>query len=98
MSIAVELVHLNCRPIRDGAKMFRGLMSVAYRETSLLAKTIMLPSLFFIILSGFFGIISLYEKIMFGVLEHAVLSLAHIIVYFYFNAIDFHWADHGLFD
>ncbi|MDD3246562.1 MAG: glycosyltransferase family 2 protein [Methanosarcina sp.] len=70
------------RPIRDGAKMFRGLMSVAYRETSLLAKTIMLPSLFFIILSVFFGTISLYEKIMFGVLEHEYYPLLTLLFAF----------------
>lgn len=63
------------RPIRDGAKMFRGLMSVAYHETSLIAKTIMTPGVFFIIFGTYFGIISLYEKVMFAVLEHEYYPL-----------------------
>lgn len=70
------------RPIRDGAKMFRGLMSIAYRETSLIAKTIMLPSIFFIILGVFFGVTSLYEKIMFGILEHAYYPLLTLLFIF----------------
>ena len=70
------------RPIRDGAKMFRGLMSVAYHETSLIAKTIMMPSVFFIIFSAYFGIISLYEKVMFGVLEHGYYPLLTVLFIF----------------
>jgi len=59
------------RPIRDGIKMFFALCSVAYSETSLLAKMIMIPSLFFILIGLITGSISIYEKIMFGVLSHA---------------------------
>ncbi len=70
------------RPMRDGAKMFRGLMSIAYRETSLLAKTIMLSSIFLIITGAFFGITSLYEKIIFGVLEHAYYPLLTLLFLF----------------
>lgn len=63
------------RPVRDGAKMFRGLMSIAYKETSLLAKAIMLPSLFLVISSFYFGFTSLYEKYRFGILEHGYYPL-----------------------
>ena len=59
------------RPIRDGIKMFFALGSVAYSETSLLAKMIMIPSLFFILIGLITGSISIYEKIVFGVLSHA---------------------------
>ena len=59
------------RPIRDGIKMFFALGSVAYSETSLLAKMIMIPSLFFILIGLIAGSISIYEKIVFGVLSHA---------------------------
>jgi len=59
------------RPIRDGIKMFFALCSVAYSETSLLAKMIMIPSLFFILIGLITGSISIYEKIVFGVLSHA---------------------------
>ncbi|RLE68297.1 MAG: glycosyltransferase family 2 protein [Thermoprotei archaeon] len=58
------------RPIRDGIKMFFALCSVAYSETSLLAKMIMIPSLFFILIGLITGSISIYEKIVFGVLSH----------------------------
>ena len=59
------------RPIRDGIKMLFALGSVAYSETSLLAKMIMLPSLFFILIGLITGSISIYEKIVFGILSHA---------------------------
>ena len=59
------------KPIRDGIKMFFALGSVAYSETSLLAKMIMIPSLFFILIGLIAGSISIYEKIVFGVLSHA---------------------------
>ena len=59
------------RPIRDGIKMLFALGSVAYSETSLLAKMIVIPSLFFILIGLIVGSISIYEKITFGVLSHA---------------------------
>lgn len=59
------------RPIRDGINMFFALVSIAFSETSLLAKMIMIPSLFFILIGLITGLISIYEKIMFGVLSHA---------------------------
>jgi glycosyltransferase involved in cell wall biosynthesis len=58
------------RPIRDGYRMFRGLISIAWEETSLIAKTIMAPSILFIAIGLSFGIISIYEKVKFGNLSH----------------------------
>lgn len=59
------------RPVRDGFKMLLALLSIAWHETSLLAKMIMVPSLFFILIGLITGSISIYEKIVFGVLSHA---------------------------
>jgi glycosyltransferase involved in cell wall biosynthesis len=58
------------KPIRDGIKMFFALVSIAYSETSLLAKMIMIPSFFFILIGLTAGLIAIYEKIVLGVLTH----------------------------
>ncbi len=63
------------RPIQDGFKMFKGLLSIAWGETSLIAKTIMAPSILFITIGLTFGSISIYEKIKFGVLDNAYYPL-----------------------
>lgn len=63
-------------PIKDGYRMFMALFSVAYSETSLLAKMIMIPSIFFIIIGLVTGLISIYEKIMFGVISHEYYPIA----------------------
>ena len=57
-------------PIKDGARMLSALFSVAYSETSLLSKMILLPSLIFILIGLVTGFISIYEKVTFGVLSH----------------------------
>jgi len=59
------------RPIQDGFKMFRALISIAWGETSLIGKTIMAPSFLFILIGFAFGMVSIYEKVKFGVLSHA---------------------------
>jgi hypothetical protein len=58
------------RPIRDGFRMFVALLSVMVSETSLLAKMIMIPSLFFILAGFVTGAIALYEQLTFGGLAH----------------------------
>lgn len=58
------------RPIRDGFKMFAAVLSVAFSETSLLAKMIILPSLFFIVVGLITGLTAVYEQITFGGLTH----------------------------
>jgi len=50
------------RPIRDGFKMFFGLLAVAWNETSPLGKMIMFPSAIFIVLGLGFGLVALYER------------------------------------
>ena len=63
------------KPIRDGIKMFFALFYIAYYETSLLAKMIMIPSLFFILIGLTAGLIAIYEKIVLGVLTHEYYPL-----------------------
>lgn len=58
------------RPIKDGSRMLSALFSVAYFETSLLSKMILLPSAILILLGLITGSISIYEKVTVGVLSH----------------------------
>ena len=57
-------------PIKDGVRMLTALFSVAYTETSLLSKMILLPSVIFILMGLITGFISVYEKVQFGVISH----------------------------
>jgi dolichol-phosphate hexosyltransferase len=57
-------------PIRDGVRMLTALFSVAYSETSLLSKMILLPSVIFILIGLTTGFICVYEKVRFGVIYH----------------------------
>jgi dolichol-phosphate hexosyltransferase len=58
------------RPINDGARMLSALFSVAYSETSLLSKMILLPSVIFILIGLTTGFITIYEKISSGIISH----------------------------
>jgi len=58
------------RPVRDGARMLSALVSVAYSETSLLSKMILIPSMIFILIGLITGSISIYEKAQFGIISH----------------------------
>jgi glycosyltransferase involved in cell wall biosynthesis len=58
------------RPLKDGARMLSALFSVAYSETSLLSKMMLIPSVIFIMIGLLTGFISLYEKFRFGVISH----------------------------
>ena len=49
-------------PIKDGLKMFFGLLAVAWNDTSPLGKMIMFPSFIFIIIGLGFGSIAFYER------------------------------------
>ena len=57
-------------PIKDGARMLTALLSVAYTETSLLSKMVLLPSIAFIFIGLITGFISIYEKVQYGVISH----------------------------
>ena len=54
------------RPVRDGAKMLFSLVNVAYHQTSLLARMIMMPSLLIASVGFFFGIWSIYQFLKIG--------------------------------
>ena len=58
------------RPIKDGARMLLAIFSVAYSETSLLSKMIVIPSMIFILIGLITGFASVYEKITRGVISH----------------------------
>jgi glycosyltransferase involved in cell wall biosynthesis len=62
-------------PIKDGVRMLTALLSVAYTETSLLSKMILLPSMIFILMGLITGFITVYEKITFGVISHEYYPL-----------------------
>jgi len=62
-------------PIKDGARMLMALFSVAYSETSLLSKMILLPSFAFILIGLVTGSISIYEKVQYGVISHEFYPL-----------------------
>ena len=57
-------------PLKDGARMLTALLSVAYTETSLLSKMVLLPSIAFIFIGLITGFISIYEKVLYGVISH----------------------------
>ena len=63
------------RPIKDGARMLAALFSVAYSETSLLSKMILLPSFAFILIGLVTGFISVYEKVHYGIISHEFYPL-----------------------
>jgi glycosyltransferase involved in cell wall biosynthesis len=50
-------------PIKDGLKMFFGLLAIAWNETSPLGKMIMFPSFIFILIGIGFGSVALYERL-----------------------------------
>ncbi len=63
------------RPIRDGYRMLKALLSIFIVETPILVKVALLPSIFLLIFGITFGMISLYEKFMYAVLIHAYFPL-----------------------
>jgi glycosyltransferase involved in cell wall biosynthesis len=58
------------RPLQDGARMLSALFSVAYSESSLLSKMMLIPSVIFIFIGLAAGLVSIYEKLQFGVITH----------------------------
>jgi glycosyltransferase involved in cell wall biosynthesis len=58
------------RPLKDGARMMAALFSVAYLETSLLSKMILLPSVAFILIGLIIGFIAIYEKVTSGIISN----------------------------
>jgi len=68
-------------PFNDGLKMFSSLVSIAFSETSLLAKTIMLPSLLFVISGIFTGISSWIEYLNLGAPKHPYYPLITVFAF-----------------
>ena len=65
-------------PIRDGYRMFRALLSIAWHETSPLAKMISVPGIIFIGIGIIFGIFSLFERIFYYYLNHEYYPLISV--------------------
>jgi dolichol-phosphate hexosyltransferase len=63
------------RPVKDGASMLAALLSVAYSETSLLSKMILLPSFAFILIGLIIGFLTIFEKVRYGVISHEFYPL-----------------------
>ena len=72
--VGVSKLH----PIRDGIRMFRGLVSIAWNETSPLGKMILAPSISFVIIGLLFGLYSFYERISTYHLSHAYFPMIAI--------------------
>lgn len=65
-------------PIRDGYRMFRALLSIAWHETSPLAKMISVPGLFLLFAGIVFGLISVQERLLNYYLIHEYYPLISV--------------------
>lgn len=68
------------RPIRDGVKMFQALISIAWHESTIIGKVIMIPSILFLLMGVIFGIISVYERFTVYNLTHAYYPLVAVFL------------------
>ena len=67
-------------PIRDGFRMIKSIISITYRQTSLISKTIIFSSLMFSFLGLVFGLISIYEKMVYIKLVHEYYPLVSVFL------------------
>jgi len=67
-------------PIRDGYRMFRALLSIAWHETSPLAKMISIPGLFLLLAGIIFGLISVQERLLNYHLIHEYYPLISVFL------------------
>jgi len=65
-------------PIRDGYRMFRALLSIAWHETSPLAKMISVPGLFLLLAGIVFGLLSVQERLLNYYLIHEYYPLISV--------------------
>lgn len=65
-------------PIRDGFRMLKALLSIAWNETSPLAKMISVPGVLFSVTGFFFGLYSLYERLTHYYLVHEYYPLLSV--------------------
>lgn len=63
------------QPFHDGWRMFRSLLSIAYYETSLLARMILMPSFVLFIIGSLLGLISVGEYLQSNTLYHPYYPL-----------------------
>ena len=63
------------RPFQDGWRMFMSLLSIAYYETSLLARMILMPSFVLFLIGGLLGLISVGEYVQSNNLYHPYYPL-----------------------
>lgn len=66
-------------PFADGLKMLFALMQITYSETSILAKTIMLPSIIFVLMGLFFGFSSVIDYLIYGAPKHPYYPLLTVL-------------------
>jgi glycosyltransferase involved in cell wall biosynthesis len=67
-------------PVLDGYRMLHSLISILMSETSFITKTFLLPTPIFLLAGAAFGIISLFEKIQYNVLEHQYYPLLAVFL------------------
>ncbi len=67
-------------PIRDGYRMFRALLSIAWHETSPLAKMISVPGLFLLIAGIVIGLVSVQERLLNYHLIHEYYPLISVFL------------------
>ncbi|MDD1728045.1 MAG: glycosyltransferase family 2 protein [Methanospirillum sp.] len=67
-------------PVRDGYRMLRALLSIAWYETSPLAKMISAPGILVSFVGLFFGLYSLYERITHYHLVHEYYPLISVFL------------------
>jgi glycosyltransferase involved in cell wall biosynthesis len=67
-------------PLVDGYRMVKSLFSILLSETSFITKTFLIPTPLFFLVGVGFGVISLFEKIKYGVLEHQYYPLLAVFM------------------
>lgn len=67
-------------PVRDGYRMFRALLSIAWHETSPLAKMISVPGIILLFAGLIFGLFSLQERIFHYHLVHEYYPLISVFL------------------
>ena len=67
-------------PLKDGYRMFKSLFSILLSETSFITKTFLIPTPLFFLIGVLFGLVSMFEKIKYGVLEHEYYPLMAVFM------------------
>ncbi|NTV23381.1 MAG: glycosyltransferase family 2 protein [Nanoarchaeota archaeon] len=70
------------KPISDGFRMLKAIASIAYRQTTLIARLMMASSFFMGMIGLIFGLISIYERIVFLKLINEYYPLITVFLIF----------------